>query len=171
MVYLQILSVQGTNTGPLPGQMAVKLSVDLEKLENDGWIKLGEDVVHLRERFFSLKGNFEQQWAALLSRFPIKVSTKEGVRVLRAADPDSNSNAKAKKKYKAIVSKSPGLHERILKGLEIELALKRQTNSLGYMQMLDTWINNSTWEKYLSSDVKSNSDTDESNSGRITRLL
>ena len=148
----------------------LKLDVDLELLQTNGWIKIGEDdEVTLRDKFeSSTLSNFDQMWHGLLSRFPLKVINQGTVRMLRAKDPDSKANSKSKAKYKKIVGTDKEKHDRIIECLNRELDFRRKGNGLGYMQMLDTWINNHSWEKY----TDTNDTTEpESNTGRITRSL
>lgn len=153
------------------GQLdSLKLNVDLELLQTNGWVKIGEgDDVTLRDKFDSSTiSDFEQMWHGLLSRFPLKVINQGQVRMLRAKDPDSKANAKSKAKYYKIVGTDKEKHNRIIECLTRELDFRRKGNGLGYMQMLDTWINNHSWEKY----TDTNDTTEpEQNTGRITRAL
>ena len=65
-------------------------------------------------------------------------------------------------KYKRILEGKPHLHKYIMKCLDNQLTIMR--TNLGFMQNLETWLNNHTWEKY--EDIKN--DDDEQ---RITRHL
>lgn len=162
-VYLTMLSRNEIDS-------SFKLNVDLELLQTNGWVKLGEgDEVTLRDKFDSSTiSDFDQMWHGLLSRFPLKVINQGTVRMLRAKDPDSKANSKSKAKYKKIVGTDKEKHNRIIQCLDRELQLRRLGNGLGYMQMLETWINNHSWEKY----TDTNDTTEpESNTGRITRTL
>lgn len=162
-VYLTMLSRNEIDS-------SLKLNVDLELLQTNGWVKLGEgDEVTLRDKFDSSTiSDFDQMWHGLLSRFPLKVINQGTVRMLRAKDPDSKANSKSKAKYKKIVGTDKEKHDRIIQCLNRELDLRRKGNGLGYMQMLETWINNHSWEKY----TDTNDTTEpESNTGRITRTL
>lgn len=162
-VYLTMLSRNEIDS-------SFKLNVDLELLQTNGWVKLGEgDEVTLRDKFDSSTiSDFDQMWHGLLSRFPLKVINQGTVRMLRAKDPDSKANSKSKAKYKKIVGTDKEKHDRIIQCLNRELDLRRKGNGLGYMQMLETWINNHSWEKY----TDTNDTTEpESNTGRITRTL
>lgn len=148
----------------------LKLNVDLELLQTKGWVKIGEeDDVTLRDKFDSLTiSDFDQMWHGLLSRYPLKVINQGTVRMLRAKDPDSKANAKSKAKYQKIVGTDKEKHNRIIECLNRELDFRRKGNGLGYMQMLDTWVNNHSWEKY----TDTNDTTEpEPNTGRITRSL
>lgn len=149
----------------------LKLNIDLDKLQTNGWIKLGEDdKAMLREKFISeTTDNFTRMWHDLLSRYPIKVNVNGGTRILRAKDPSSKANEKAKLKYQKIVKTDSIKHNYIMQCLERELEIRRRANSLGYMQMLETWLNNHSWEKY--SDLSDTTTKSESESGRITRQL
>lgn len=162
-VYLLLLSRKEID-------LSFKLNVDLELLQTNGWIKIEEDDdVTLRDKFNSTTiSNFDQMWHGLLSRFPLKVINQGTVRMLRAKDPDSKANEKSKLKYKKIIGTDKEKHDRIIACLDKELDFRRRGNGLGFMQMLDTWINNHSWEKYTDTN-----DTigPESDKGRITRSL
>ena len=85
----------------------------------------------------------------ILSLYPLKVQTSNGgTRVLHAVSLDSKENLALKKKYEDIIKGNPELHNDIVKCLKIEIYLKKNGNSLHYMQELKTWINQRTWEKY-----------------------
>ena len=153
------------------GQLdSLKLNVDLESLQTKGWVKIGEDDdVTLRDKFDSSTiSDFDQMWHGLLSRYPLKVINQGQVRMLRAKDPDSKANAKSKAKYKKIVGTDKEKHNRIIECLNRELDFRRKGNGLGYMQMLDTWVNNHSWEKYTDTNDTTGP---EPNTGRITRTL
>jgi hypothetical protein len=165
-VYLTLLSRGAVDS------LQLKLNINFEELQTNGWVKLGEEgKAILRDKFVSSTvDNFTRMWHDLLSRYPIKVSSGNGIRLLRAKDPSSKANEKAKQKYQKIVKTDVIKHNFIMQCLERELDIRRRANSLGYMQMLETWLNNHSWEKYsdLSDTTSKQSDTE---SGRITRQL
>ena len=147
----------------------LNLKPNLEKLQEDGYIKLGEtpDQHFIRQEFIDLfSSNFDQMFAELIATYPMKVmSPDRGIRVLHAKDPDSKSNAKIKAKYEKIVGDKLYKHKHIMKCLDTQLTIDR--NNLAYMQNLETWINNHTWEKYENLDEN---DTKQQ-TNRITRSL
>ncbi len=157
------------NRGADETDLVEKLNIDLEVLQTNGWIKIWEGKTVIRDKFNgNTAGDFNRMWHDLLSRYPLKVSANNGVRPLRAKDPDSKANEKSKIKYQKIVKSDIIKHNYIMQCLERELVIRRKANSLGFMQMLDTWINNHSWEKY--SDL-SESDSKSTDGGRITRQL
>lgn len=144
------------------------LKPNTEALQTKGLIKLGEELRDhvVRQKFLNLfQTSFDQRWSELLSHFPIKVYNNGNIRILRAKDAHARANSKAKDKYRKILNDDPGVHEQAIAGLKNELKLRKSTNSLGWMQMLATWINQYTWEKY--EDIKD----EQSSQGRITRKL
>lgn len=147
-----------------------KYHIDLESLQTNGWIKVWEGRTVIRDKFISnIEDDFDRMWHDLLSRYPIKVFSKDGVRVLRAGDPESKSNLKAKARYQKVVKTDITKHSFIMKCLERELLTRRTSNSLGYMQLLDTWVNNHSWDKYA--DESYGKSAPESDGNRITRQL
>ena len=147
----------------------LNLKPNLDVLQTAGYIKLGESSDHhiVRQEFIDLFSNdFDQMFAELIANYPMKVMTTDrGVRVLHAKDPDSKANAKSKAKYKKIVGDKLYKHKHIMKCLDTQLTIER--HNLAYMQNLETWINNHTWEKYENLDE--NDTRQETN--RITRSL
>jgi len=148
----------------------LELKPNTEALQTKGLVKLGEELQDhiVRQEFLDLfQTSFDALWSELLSSFPLRVYNKGNMRVLRAKNAHAKANAKAKEKYKRILNGSKILHDRIVKCLENELELRKSTDTLGYMQMLPTWINNYTWEKY--EDINDEQSPEEQR--RITRQL
>ena len=146
------------------------LKPDTEALQRKGLIKVGEEPEDnvVRQKFIdTIEDNFDRMWSDLLSHFPIKVYNKGQVRVLRAADSNARSNQKAKKAYQRVIGKNIGKHKKIVQCLINELEFRKANNQLGYMQMLQTWVNGHSWEKY--EDV--NVGRTEEQERRITRKL
>ena len=145
------------------------LNVDVERLQTLQLIKVREGGSHvIKQKFIdSIELPFDQMWSELLSNFPIKVHTTNGVRVLRSKDPMAESNSQAKRKYKRYLNNDLEVHNKVIRGLKNELDIKRKSSSLGYMQLLSTWVNQKTWEKYWDVDI-TKTDTNEQ---RITRQL
>ena len=146
------------------------LKPDTEALQRKGLIKLGEEQEDnvVRQKFIdTIEDNFDRMWSDLLSHFPIKVYNQGQVRVLRAADSNARNNQKAKKAYQRVIGKNISKHKKIVQCLINELNLRKSNNSLGYMQMLQTWVNQHTWEQYEDADVGRTQEQDR----RITRKL
>lgn len=146
----------------------LNLKPNLDQLQHAGYIKLGEtpDQHCVRQEFIDLfSSNFDQMFAELIGTYPMKVTTPRGVRVLHAKDPDSKANLKCKLRYKKVVGDKLYKHKHIIKCLNNQLQVEK--HNLAYLQNLETWINNHTWEKYENLD---DYDTRETTT-RITRSL
>jgi hypothetical protein len=147
----------------------LNLKPNLDQLQDAGYIKLGEtpDQHCIRQEFIDLfSSDFDQMFAELIGTYPLKVNAPDrGVRVLHAKDPNATSNLKCKLRYKKIVGDKLYKHKKIMKCLDNQLRIER--DSLGYLQNLETWINNHTWEKYENLDE----DDTKENTTRITRSL
>ena len=101
----------------------------------------------------------------LLNAYPLKVSIKNGgYRILKAADPNARANNKSRDRYKKVVGTKRFLHDKIMKLLQVQLRVNR--DNLEYMQQLEVWINNHTWEKYINID-----EHDTGSENRIIRKL
>ena len=138
------------------------LDIDWKNLEDKEYIK-DDNVTDKFKSLFS--NNFDEMFSELISLYPSKVETSTGVRVLHAVDPKAKSNLKAKKRYKKIVENKLHVHKRIIKLLNTQL--KVHQDNLAYLQNLETWINNHTWEKY----ENINENDGKQSTKRITRSL
>ena len=147
----------------------LNLKPNLDELQIKGYVKLGEttDQHVVRQEFIDLFSNdFDQMFAELVNTYPMKVNSfKSGVRILHAKDPDAKANEKARNKYCKIIGTKAYKHKHIISCLNKQLAVERE--NLGFLQNLEVWINNHTWEKY--ENLEEN-DTKE-NTTRITRSL
>ena len=105
-------------------------------------------------------------FAELVSTYPMKVgSPGRGIRILHAKDPNAKANEKAKNRYKRIVGTKVYKHKHLLNCLNKQLIIDQ--DSLAYLQNLETWINNHTWEKYENIDENDSNKTQN----RTTRQL
>jgi|TARA_R110002020_G_scaffold137687_4_gene307108 hypothetical protein len=164
-IFLYLIWRKGFNTVE-----SIPLRIKATRLEHDGWITLNDELDHtkfvVQQKFKDLYlADADKMFEELVELYPFKVlSPTRGARVLRAKDPNSMSNKKAKNRYKRIIQNKPHLHRYIIKCLKTQL--EHEKDNLGYMQNLDTWINNHTWEKYEDVNLKTNQDD-----RRITRKL
>ena len=145
----------------------LKLNPNWDDLQSKGYVKLGDSVEKhiIRQEFIDLfSSDFDQMFAELISTYPMKVSTNRGYTILHAADPNCKSNQKAKAKYSRIVGTKKFVHEKIIKLLKVQLRVER--GKLEYMQQLEVWLNNHTWEKYINMDENAGQ-----SENRITRRL
>lgn len=163
-VYLYIIYRKGFNY-----LQTLALKPDLLALQHKGYIKIGDSVEEhiIRQEFIDLfVSNFQAMFAELVGTYPMKVNTGRGTtRVLHATDPDAKSNDKARERYKKVVGDKAYKHREIMKCLDKQLKIERE--NLGYLQNLEVWINNYTWEKYENLDENDTRD----NNTRITRSL
>jgi hypothetical protein len=95
----------------------------------------------------------------------MKVQSKSGVRILHAADPNAKANKRAKDRYRKVVGNKRFIHDKIMKLLDVQLKVER--GRLEYLQNLEVWINNHTWEKYTNIDSAKAGESET----RITRKL
>ena len=164
-LYLYIIYRKGFNY-----LTQLNLKPNVEQLQVDGYIKLGEQPENhtIEQNFIELfVSNFDQMFAELLDAYPMKVdSPGRGIRILHAKDPNTKANEKSKNRYNKIINNKPYKHKHIMKCLQIQL--KVDSDSLGFLQNLETWINNHTWEKYENLDEN---DTKDTTRPRITRSL
>ena len=146
----------------------LKLSPNWDSLQDKGFVKLGESIEEhiVRQKFIDLfSSDFDQMFVELLGRYPMKVQSKSGVRILHAADPNAKANKRAKDRYRKVVGNKRFIHDKIMKLLDVQLKVER--GRLEYLQNLEVWINNHTWEKYTNIDSANAGESET----RITRKL
>tara|TARA_R110000824_G_scaffold154479_2_gene326594 strand:- start:4310 stop:4858 length:549 start_codon:yes stop_codon:yes gene_type:complete len=146
----------------------LNLNPNIDTMLTNGYLELSGNKYVITDAFKLLvTSNYDLMFAELIDTYPMKVRSEKGqIRILHAKDAKAKSNAKAKKWYKKITKTNKSTHEHIIKCLNTQLEVTK--DNLGYMQNLETWLNNHTWEKYeeINYDNKS-----ESESQRITRQL
>lgn len=97
-------------------------------------ISLFEGDEDLFEEFFAL--------------FPSSVDTGLGKRAISAKDPNSISGKITHDIWKRITKKKPDLQRKIINNLKRELEYRKSDGSLAYLQGIDTWLRQATWEKW-----------------------
>jgi len=123
----------------------------INNLERLGFIKqMPDDTIILRQSaldLFTLR-DLEKSFLEFFNSFPMKVGNGAGSRPLRPKSSEAMSVKDTRKKYINIINKNPDLHEHILKVLNAQIDMLKKTNSLQYMNNIDTWLNQRVWEKY-----------------------
>lgn len=133
---------------------------ELSFLEEQHFIKIlatpngSNPKVALRDRSYSLfeVKEVEAKFDVFWGNFPLKVPDGNGgYRPLRTKDTGTKDYEEAKRKYIQLIRFTPGLHEKILKGLENQLIIQR--NKLQFMNHIIAWINQKVWERFCDMDV------------------
>jgi len=142
---------------------------ELLDLEKEHFIKIlaipngANPKIALRDRTFSLfeVDHIDQKFNDFWGTFPIKVPDGAGgYRPLRTRDIGTKDYDEAKKKYIALIRFTPGMHEKIMKGLTNQLI--SQKHKLQYMNHIIAWLNQRIWERFADLDI---SDTEEKVTG------
>ena len=94
------------------------------------------------EKLFGIRSDVINFWE-FYSCYPIKV----GTRVLRASSDSAALAKKHEKKYLDRV-KTKEQHEKAILALEAFVAKQKQSNSLKYLPMMETVMNNNLWETW-----------------------
>ena len=83
---------------------------------------------------------------------------KVGTRVLKAKSIDSADGKYCLSKFNHYIRKDPNVAERMYKGLNVELKLRKKGNSENFFQDIRTWFNQMTWDKYADLDIEVSND-------------
>jgi len=95
-------------------------------------------------KIFSGEDLFEE----FFELFPNSVDTGFGRRAISAKDPNSISGRATHDIWKRITKGKVDLQKKIIAGLKRELENRKANNSLGFLQGIDTWLRQATWEKW-----------------------
>lgn len=106
------------------------------------------------EKVFKGDDLFEEFYAV----YPHKVNTEFGFRPVSTTDPNSASAKITRGIWDRIVKNKPYLQCRIINNLKRELEYRKNDNSMAYLQGIDTWLRQATWEKWNDIPDKRNSD-------------
>jgi hypothetical protein len=130
-------------------------------LEKKGFIKNMNDEItsileleniHLKQKakdlFFNESSFFDTFW----SIYPIKVGNGNNLRILKSKDANTLQGIGCKKKLELITKHDPQIEANILKGLNNELILRKKTNTMNFFQLIETYLHQRTWEKYVDLD-------------------
>lgn len=128
-------------------------NIALNHLQDNQFIKItGENEFELKQKAIDLfkSSDSNKNWLEFLGKFPAKVPAQNGgTRALKISNPDSKGNINIKKKYIALIKNKPNLHNQIIKVLEAELKMRRESSNLQYMHNMDTWLNQADYDKYM----------------------
>lgn len=140
--------------------VSVVFSLDPDEsldLEDKGFIKRVDSGIALREKAYQLFEETvdEKRWFEFKSRYPIK----SGERRLH------DNQEKCRNRYMTLIKSKPGLHERILKGLDNEykarLAASNKRQFFPDWKMMSVWLNQKNWETYIDYEGGSNEVVDK----------
>ena len=121
------------------------LPIDREKLQTRGFIKITPDQsLVLRQKaldLFKVRG-CEDCWNQFALAYPRKDQGR----------PLHNDMKRNKLKYIALIEKTPGLHETILKALEAEFEDRKQASYTNEFRprwkMMSSYLNQEAWTMY-----------------------
>ena len=80
--------------------------------------------------------------------FPHKVPTGTGYRPVSTLDVESASARTTKAIWDRIIKNKPYLQRTIIDNLKRELESRNRDGSIGFLQGIDTWLRQATWEKW-----------------------
>lgn len=125
------------------------------------YIHIPQDLEYLKEQEFITntllltdKGKrlfeAEDKFVIFYNTFPQK--TPRG-RILRTVNSDTSSAKRTKSIWNRVTRKKDDLQDQAIQGLINEIKHRTVNNSLEYMNNIDTWLRQTTWEKYLTVEV------------------
>jgi hypothetical protein len=118
--------------------------VDTPYLLSDSSVKFRDTIISKKnvEKLFGIRSDKINFWE-FYSSYPIKV----GTRVLRGASDSSLVSKKHEKKYLDKI-KTVEQHEKAILSLEAFVAKQKQSNSMKFLPMMETVMNNCLWETW-----------------------
>jgi hypothetical protein len=138
------------------------LPIDETKLQDRGFVKIMPDrTLTLRQKaldLFTVRG-CEDCWNQFVVAYPIKDQGR----------PLHNDKKRNKLKYIALITKSPDLHETIMKALDNEKEDRKRANWSGEFRprwkMMSSYINQEAWTMYEGMEFDTPTSTNQPNYG------
>jgi len=126
----------------------------LNNLELNGWLKSEDGGYQLTKKAIMLVGEEAINFDEMFNLYPTK--TPDG-RILRAANKEFNGKLtadykKLRDKYLKKI-KNVAMHEMILDATSKMLSDYKKRGSLNYLPLMETFVNQSQWERYIGEDV------------------
>jgi len=127
--------------------------VDYKYLESNGFLKITEEGIVLREKTNELFKDTRNNFYRFVSTFPVK--TPDG-RYLSPVGTEGVAINNLKAKWHKIFKKNVLLENRAILVLEAEIAYRNREGSMKYMHACEAWLNGADYEKYeyLLEDIK-----------------
>jgi hypothetical protein len=114
----------------------------------DQFIKEENGIYVLDHAGLRVFGNEEGYFEEFYQLFPNKVDTGFGWRPISTLDPNSQSGKATRIIWDRITKNKPTLQQSIIRNLKRELAHRKASGSMAYLQGIDTWLRQATWEKW-----------------------
>lgn len=124
---------------------------EIEDLRTRLFLLVDDEGFHCTSKtdvMFGTKNELEKVFAQIWNLYPKK--TPNG-RLLRPLSANSQIAIKAFQKLNKQLGNVKD-YSQILKGLKNEINNRTKNRSLNYMQHINTWINQKTWESYIDED-------------------
>lgn len=132
---------------------------DIQFLKEGEYLETSGDEVFLTAKGKDIFEFTEDLFVKFFETFPHKVPDGTGgYRILGTKSHETIMGSKMRNKWLSITKGNKPLQERIIRALQNEIRYRTRTHSLLYMQNMETWLNNGTWEKYedVQEEIKNN---------------
>jgi hypothetical protein len=125
--------------------------LDVETLMELGFINENGDVTsHCEQTMFPKTDDATMLFVKVYDLYPHKI----GNRVLKAKSIDSGDGKHCFTKYRIYQRYDSNIGDKMLKGLQNEILLRKKGNNEAYFQDIRTWFNQQTWDKYADLDIQ-----------------
>lgn len=118
------------------------------RLLDDGYLIKEEDKILLGPKGIEVFQGTENLFEEFYKTFPHKVPTGTGYRPVSTLDVESASARTTKAIWDRIIKNKPYLQRTIIDNLKRELDSRNRDGSIGFLQGIDTWLRQATWEKW-----------------------
>lgn len=131
----------------------------LERLEKDDFITIKDGKYALSKRSLELFKD-ESLFEEFYSVFPHKVPNGTGgFRPVSTQDVNGISARNTRSIWNRLTKNKIELQRKIIDGLKKELEYRKNSNTLTFLQNIDTWLRQANWEKWedISNEKRTNS--------------
>jgi hypothetical protein len=125
--------------------------LDVETLLELGFMNEDFDLTsHCEQTMFPTIDDAIRLFVIIYDLYPHKI----GNRVLKAKSIDSGDGKHCLTKYRIYQRQDVKIGDKMLKGLQNEILLRKKGNNEAYFQDIRTWFNQQTWDKYADLDIQ-----------------
>jgi len=152
--YLTLLKFQHESEGRsfpfVPDERFIPRLVEDGYITTSAGIVDGIDTIHysLGPKGIEVFQGTENLFEEFYKTFPHKVPTGTGYRPVSTLDVESASARTTKAIWDRIIKNKPYLQRTIIDNLKRELDSRNRDGSIGFLQGIDTWLRQATWEKW-----------------------
>jgi len=132
---------------------------EINSLEKKGFLNEKLFPTNLAKQLFRKPDDlWEEKFIEFWKLYPAQA----GSRILKTVSSSSHQAENCRKRFRKSCYDDISNADKLIVGLKKQLAKLKGTRDFDYFQLVETWLNQGTWEKYLNIEVNENIERTES---------